>query len=191
MIRTLKNAILRHIYAKKLRKTIDFSKYIPQIGRLDGVTGMLIRICAALNTRKHRMIKAIPDEFFHGLDRNRQMIVKREYPSYEIGDLVLRIPVRRRIVKKEEGEEVHCGQVPVKRFDSDFGIYQIIENKERKYRIENLYGLTVGEPEEDTRFYEPYELRKLCRIEAYQHLLSSLVKKFMLRNMEKKDIMIF
>jgi hypothetical protein len=174
MIRTLKNAILRYLYVKKLRRTIDFSKYIPEIGRVDGVTGMLIRICAALNTRKHRMIKAIPDEVFHGLDKNRQIIVKREYPSYEIGDFVLRIPIRRTVIEKEGKREV-----PLKRFDKDLEIYEVVEKKGRKYRIESLYNLiSEKEPEEDPRFYEPYEVRKITDEEAYRHLSFPLVKRF-------------
>jgi hypothetical protein len=101
-IRTLKNDLLKYLYDHPF----------PRIsGNIDTTTQILQEICTLRNHTIHRMIHQKPVDVFYRRAPNRQVIVKKKYPQYEQGDLVLVKPLRER------------GELGIKTFGFDYDIY--------------------------------------------------------------------
>jgi hypothetical protein len=66
---------------------------------------------------------------FAGNDTNKQKIIRRDYPLYKVGTIVLKRPTR-----KPSGQD---SELPIKLFNFDPRLFIIIEKLGRKYILEN------------------------------------------------------
>jgi hypothetical protein len=118
---------------------------------------------------------------FLGRAPNRQIITKKKYPQFHVGDLVLIKPVQLR------------GVIRKKTFRFNYDIFIITTKDGDKYRVRSLYHFLhditlpkgVREYEEQRRiedhWFKPYELRKLSRPQALVHLDSPLTQAYLYR----------
>jgi transposase InsO family protein len=85
-IRTLKNDLLKYLYV------YEFS-IIPGV---DTTSLIIQEICTLRNRTNHRMIEEKPIDVFYRREPNRQIIVKKKYPQYKQGDIILIKPLQER-----------------------------------------------------------------------------------------------
>lgn len=85
-IRTLKNDLLKYLYV------YEFS-IIPGV---DTTSLIIQEICTLRNRTIHRVIEEKPIDVFYRREPNRQIIVKKKYPQYKQGDIILIKPLQER-----------------------------------------------------------------------------------------------
>jgi hypothetical protein len=120
--------------------------------------------CEVNNRKKHRTTKAIPYDTFIELDTNKQKIVKRYYPLYKEGTIVMKQFERK-------------GQIPNKVFNFDPEPYIVVGNVGRKFKLSKLIDYIEGNIYPSTKNYQPYEIKpfKTGR-ELMNYLKSDLIK---------------
>jgi hypothetical protein len=121
------------------------------------------------------MIHEKPVDVFYRRAPNRQIIVKKKYPSFEQCDLVLVKPLRER------------GVLGIKTFGFDYDIYIVLIKEGDKYKLKSLYNFVHDINKVKRRWYKPYELRKITPRQALQHLESPLVRQY-IYHLYKEDV---
>jgi hypothetical protein len=99
--------------------------------------------------------------------------VKKKYPQYKQGDLVIIKPLRER------------GELGIKIFGFDYDIYIILLKEGDKYKIKSLYNFIHEKDKVKLRWHKPYELRKITPRQALEHLESPLVRQYLYRHYEE------
>jgi hypothetical protein len=158
VIKTLKNDLLKYLY---------FNPFPTISGPIDTTTQVLQEVCSLRNHTVHRMIEEKPIDVFYGREPNRQIIVRKKYPQYKQGDLVLIKPIRER------------GLIKTKIFEFDYDIYVILDKEGDKYKIKSLYNFVHEINKVKKRWYKPYELRAISPRQALKHLNSPLVWQYL------------
>jgi hypothetical protein len=167
VIKTIKNDLLKYLYTYGLPK---------QPSVYDIATTILQYVCKLRNHTFHRTIQQKPVDVFYGRAVNRQIIVRKTYPQFKVGDKVLLKPLRER------------GDISIKAFRFDYDIYVIVNKEGDKYQVNSLYNYIrfkdkpkkPKEAEPKKLWYKPYELRLLTKRQAYEHLHSPLVQHFLI-----------
>jgi hypothetical protein len=157
-IKTLKNDLLKYLY---------FNPFPIASGQLDTISQVLQEVCLLRNLTVHRMIEEKPFDVFYGRKPNRQIIVRKTYPQYKKGDLVLVKPIRER------------GLIKTKIFEFDYNIYIILDKEGDKYRIKSLYNFVHEINKVKKQWFKPYELRAISPRQALKHLNSPLVWQYL------------
>jgi hypothetical protein len=106
-------------------------------------------------------------DVFYGRKPNRQIIVRKKYPQYKQGDLVLVKPIRER------------GLIKTKIFEFDYNIYVILAKEGDKYRIKSLYNFVHEINKVKKQWFKPYELRAISPRQALKHLNSPPVWQYL------------
>jgi hypothetical protein len=158
VIKTIKNDLLKYLYTYGL----------PKQPSVYDITTILQYVCSLRNNTFHRTIQQKPFDVFYGRAVNRQIIQRKTYPQFKVGQPVLIKPLRER------------GDIAIKPFRFDYDIYVIIEKDGDKYKVNSLYNTIHHEGEPKKRWYKPYELRVLTYGEAFDHLNSPLVQQFLI-----------
>jgi hypothetical protein len=166
VIKTIKNDLLKYLYTHELPK---------QPLNYDITNTILQYVCSLRNNTFHRTIQQKPVDVFYGRAVNRQIIVRKTYPQFKVGQYVLIKPLRER------------GDIIVKPFRFDYDIYVIINKEGDKYQINSLYNYINKEGEPKKRWYKPYELRSMTYEDLYEHLHSPLVQQYLL-HIHKPDV---
>jgi transposase InsO family protein len=125
-IRTLKNDLLNYLYVHEFQR-ISGRFILEEYREVDITSQILQHICLLRNHTIHRMIHEKPVDVFYRRAPNRQIIVKKKYPSYEQGDLVLVKPLQER------------GVLGIKTFRFDYDIYIVLLKEGDKYKLKSLY----------------------------------------------------
>jgi hypothetical protein len=141
MIETLKQYLLDLLMTYKIRDLYDeYFKYLSTYKIDLDFTGYLLELVCEINNNKvHRTIKAVPSQVFQELDKNKQKIVKRDYPLYEKDTIVIKRPER-------------AGEVPLKLFNFDPEPYIIADTRGRKYSLGKLIDNVEGKLQPSTKF---------------------------------------
>jgi hypothetical protein len=126
VIRTLKNDLLQYLYVHRF-PVISGRFVTEEYYELDTTTMILQEICTLRNNTIHRTIRQKPIDVFYGRAPNRQIIVKKKYPQFNQGDLVMVKPLRAR------------GELGIKTFGFDYDIYIILLKDGDKYKLKSLY----------------------------------------------------
>jgi hypothetical protein len=147
-IRTLKNSLVRYLYVHPF-PVISGRFVVGQYYELDTTTMILQEICTLRNNTIHRTIYQKPIDVFYGRALNRQIIVKKKYPQFNQGDLVMVKPLRAR------------GKLDIKTFGFDYDIYIILLKDGDKYKQKLLYNFIREKNVVKRRWYKPYEIRKI------------------------------
>jgi hypothetical protein len=158
-IRTIKNDLLKYLFVHK------FPEYQFDI---DNTSIILQMVCYLRNNTIHRTIQEKPIDVFYGRAANRQIIVRKTYPQFKVGQPVLVKPLRER------------GDISIKPFRFDYDIYVIIEKDGDKYQVKSLYNHIHHIDELKKQWYKPYELRQMTYQDALDHLTSPLVQQFLI-----------
>jgi hypothetical protein len=185
VIRTLKNDILKYLYFHQfpeIREKLVHVEFGAEIYEYEDTTSELLQeLCRQRNNTIHRSLREKPIDVFLGRAPNRQIITKKKYPQFHVGDLVLIKPVQLR------------GVIRKKTFRFNYDIFIITAKDGDKYRVRSLYHFIhditlpkgVREYEEQRRiedhWFKPYELRKLSRPQALVHLNSPLTQAYVYR----------
>jgi hypothetical protein len=185
VIRTLKNDILKYLYFREfpeIREKLVRVELGAEIYEYEDTTSELLQeICRLRNNTIHRTLREKPIDVFLGRAPNRQIITKKKYPQFHVGDLVLIKPVRLR------------GDIPKKIFNFNYDVFIITAKDGDKYQVRSLYNFIhhitlpkkVKQYEEQRRieehWFKPYELRKLSRPQALAHLNSPLTQAYVYR----------
>jgi hypothetical protein len=133
-----------------------------------GYQNNLQHVCSLRKNTFHRTIKQKPFDVFYGRAVNRQIIQRKTYPQFRVGQPVLIKPLRKR------------GDISIKPFRFDYDIYVIAVKDGDKYQVKSLYNHIHHEGEPKKQWYKPYELRPMTYGEAYNHLNSPLVQQFLI-----------
>jgi transposase InsO family protein len=179
VIRTLKNDLLKYLYYHEfpeIREKLVGEEYVYE----DTTSEVLQEICRRRNNTFHRTIREKPIDVFLGRAPNRQIVVRKKYPQFDIKDIVLIKPIRFR------------GDIPKKIFGLNYDIYIIVAKDGDKYQVRSLYNLIhkkklpKGKEYEEQRqiekyWFKPYEIRKLSPQEALAHLNSPLTQAYVYR----------
>jgi hypothetical protein len=126
VIRTLKNDLVQYLYVHPF-PVISGRFVTGKYYELDTPTMILQEICTLRNNTIHRTIRQKPIDVFYGRAPNRQIIVKKKYPQFNQGDLVMVKPLRAR------------GELSIKTFGFDYDIYIILLKDGDKYKLKSLY----------------------------------------------------
>jgi hypothetical protein len=166
VIRTLKNGLLNYLYYHPF-PTLTGRFIAGEYREVDTTSQVLQEVCTLRNNTMHRMIHQTPMDVFYGRAMNQQIIVKKKYPQFKQGDLVLIKPLRER------------GELGIKTFGFDYDIYIVLLKEGDKYMLKSLYNFVheINKVKRG-RWYKPYEIRKITPQEALQHLESPLVSQF-------------
>jgi hypothetical protein len=173
-IRTLKNDLIKYLYVHPFPE-ISGRFVAEQYYELDTTTMILQKICSLRNNTIHRTIRQKPIDIFYGRALNRQIIVKKKYPQFNLGDLVMVKPLRAR------------GELGIKTFGFDYDIYIIVLKDGDKYKLKSLYNFIRGKNVVKKRWYKPYEIRKITPQQALEHLKSPLVWQYLYHLYETPD----
>jgi hypothetical protein len=173
-IRTLKNDLLQYLYVHPF-PVISGRFVTEEYYELDTTTMILQEVCTLRNNTFHRIIHQKPIDVFYGRALNRQIITKKKYPQFNLGDLVMIKPLRAR------------GALDIKIFRSDYDIYIILLKDGDKYKLKSLYHFIREKNIVKRRWYKPYELRKITPQQALEHLNSPLVRAYLYRVYETPD----
>jgi transposase InsO family protein len=176
VIRTLKNDLLQYLYfhpfpEKSERFVVEEEYYF----QLDTTTMILQEICTLRNNTIHRTIRQKPIDVFYGRAPNRQIIARKKYSQFNLGDLIMAKPIRER------------GELGVKTLHFDHDIYIIVLKEGDKYKLKSLYNFIRGKKDEKPHWYKPYEIRKITPQQALEHLKSPLVWEYLYRVYETPD----
>jgi hypothetical protein len=130
----------------------------------------LLEICCEINnSKKHRTIKAVPENVFNLLELNKQNIIRLPHDRYDVGTIV---------IKKSESKGAFSNKI----FNFDPELYVIGQTEGRKYRLINLGDLVDGKQILSTKRYQPYEIRPfLSRDELLAYLTSDLIKNTLIK----------
>jgi hypothetical protein len=162
VIKTIKYDLLKYLFTYGLPK---------QPSAYDITTTIIQHVCSLRNHTFHRTIKQRPIDVFYDRAVNRQIIVRKTYPQFKVGQPVFIKPLRER------------GDISIKPFRFDYDIYVIIKKDGDKYQVNSLYNFLHEEVEEEGEpkklWYKPYELRSMTYGEAYEHLNSPLVQRYL------------
>jgi hypothetical protein len=165
-IRTLKNDIVQYLYVHPFPRI--WGRFVAgKYYEVDTATMILQEICTLRNNTIHRTIHQKPIDVFYRQALNRQIIVKKKYPQFNQGDLVIVKPLRAR------------GQLGFKKFGFDNDIYIILLKDGDKYKLKSLYNFIREKNFVKRRWYKPYELRKITPQQALEHLKSPLVWQYL------------
>jgi hypothetical protein len=94
-IRTLKNDILKYLYVHPF--PVISGRFVgEEYYELDTTTMLLQEICTLRSNTFHRTIRQKPIDVFYGRALNRQIITKKKYPQFNVGNLVIAKPLRAR-----------------------------------------------------------------------------------------------
>jgi hypothetical protein len=174
VIRTLKNDLLRYLYYNPFPRITG--RFIAEEYReVDTTTQVLQEVCTLRNSTIHRMIHQKPIDVFYGRAINQQIIVKKKYPQFEQGDLILIKPLRER------------GEILFKTFGFDYDIYIVLLKDGDKYKLKSLYNFVHEINKMKKRWYRPYEIRKISPQEALKHLESPLVWQY-INHLYQEDV---
>jgi hypothetical protein len=121
-IRTLKNDLLQYLYVHPF-PVISGRFVTEEYYELDTTTMILQKICTLRNNTFHRTIRQKPIDVFYGRALNRQIITKKKYPQFNLGDLVIAKPLRAR------------GALSIKIFHYDYDIYIILRQVQIKIAV--------------------------------------------------------
>jgi hypothetical protein len=171
-IRTLKNDLLKYLYVHPF-PTISGRFVTGEYRDFDTTSQILQEICTLRNHTIHRTIQQKPVDVFYRRALNSQLIVKKKYPQYKQGDLVLVKPIRER------------GEIGTKIFEFDYDIYIILGKEGDKYKIKSLYNFVHDRNIVKRRWYKPYELRIISPQQALEHLKSPLVWQYLYHRYEE------
>jgi hypothetical protein len=158
VIKTLKNNLLKYLYV---------NPFPIASGQFDTTSQVLQEVCSLRNHTVHRMIEEKPIDVFYRRESNRQIIVRKKYPQYKQGDLVLVKPLSER------------GLIRTKIFEFDYDIYIILVKEGDKYKIKSLYNFAHEINKVKKRWYKPYELRIISPRQALKHLNSPFVWQYL------------
>jgi hypothetical protein len=172
VIRTLKNDLLKYLYVYPF-PTISGRFITEEYREVDTTSQILQEVCTLWNNTVHRMIHQKPVDVFYHRAPNRQIIVKKKYPQYKQGDLVIVKPLRER------------GELGIKTFGFDYDIYIILLKEGDKYKLKSLYNFIHEINKVKRRWYKPYELRKITPQQALEHLKSPLVWQYLYHHYEE------
>jgi hypothetical protein len=167
VIKTIKNDLLQYLYTYGLPKK-------PSV--YDITNTILQYVCSLRNNTFHRTIKGKPIDVFYGRATNRQIVQRKTYPQFRVGQPVFIKPLRER------------GDIIIKPFRFDYDIYIIIEKDGDKYKVNSLYNIIHHINNPKKRWYKPYELRPMTYEEAYNHLQSPLVQQFLSHVYESPNV---
>jgi hypothetical protein len=175
VIRTLKNDLLKYLYVHPF--PVISGRFVTEeyYFELDTTSMILQEICTLRNNTIHRTIRQKPFDVFYGRTLNRQIITRKKYPQFNLGDLVLAKLIRER------------GVLGVKTLHFDYDIYIIVSKKGDKYKLKSLYNFIHRKKEENPHWYRPYEIRKITPQQALAHLNSPLVHAYLYRVYETPD----
>jgi hypothetical protein len=157
-IRTIKNDLLKYLYTHK------FPEYQFDV---DNTSIILQAVCYLRNNTFHRTIQEKPIDVFYSRAPNRQIIVRKTYPQFKVGQYVLVKPLRER------------GDIGIKPFRFDYDIYVIAIKDGDKYKVKSLYNHIHHIDELKKQWYKPYELRPMTYKDFYEHLHSPLVQQYL------------
>jgi hypothetical protein len=173
-IRTLKNDLLQYLYVHPF-PVISGRFVTEEYIELDTTTIVLQEICTLRNNTIHRTIRQKPIDVFYGRALNRQIIARKNYLQFNLGDLVMAKPIRER------------GELGIKTLRFDHDIYIIVLKEGDKYKLKSLYNFIRGKKDEKPHWYKPYEVRKITPQQALEHLNSPLVRAYLYRVYENPD----
>jgi hypothetical protein len=170
MIKTLKQYLLNILFTYSIDKL--YRQYLKYKDKLEPVYNipttfvdyLLELACEVNNHKKHRTTKAIPYDTFIELETNKQKIVKRYYPLYKEGTIVIKQFERK-------------GQIPNKIFNFDPEPYIIVGNVGRKFKLSKLIDYIEGKIYPSSKNYQPYEIKPFKNgWELLKYLKSDLIK---------------
>jgi hypothetical protein len=125
--------------------------------------------CEVNNRKKHTTTKAVPYDTFNELETNKQKIVKKFYPMYDNGTIV---------IKKFERK----GQIPNKVFDFDPEPYVVVGSVGRKFKLCKLIDYIEGNIQPSTKNYQPYEIKAFNNdYDLLKYLKSELIKNSLIK----------
>jgi hypothetical protein len=176
MIKTLKQYLLDILLTYSIDKLhTQYLKYKDKIEPVYNIPTSFVDYllefaCEINNSKKHRIIQAIPYNVFIGLETNKQKIVHRYYPLYKEGTIVIKQFERK-------------GEIPNKIFNFDPEPYVIVGNVGRKFKLCKLIGYVEGNRYyTSTKNYQPYEIKPFgSGHELMKYLRSDLIKNSLIK----------
>jgi hypothetical protein len=175
MIKTLKQYLLNIFLTYSINKLYaQYEKYKDKFESVYNIPTtfvdyLLELACEINNRKKHRTTKAIPYDTFIELDTNKQKIVKRYYPLYKEGTIVIKQFERK-------------GQIPNKVFNFDPEPYIVVGNVGMKFKLSKLIDYIEGNKYYSTKNYQPYEIKPFNNdYELLKYLKSDLIKNCLIK----------
>jgi hypothetical protein len=175
MIKTLKQYLLNIFFTYSIKRLYaDYEKYKDKFESvynipLTFVDYLLHLACEVNNRKKHTTTKAVPYDTFNELETNKQKIVKRYYPMYKEGTIVMKQFERK-------------GQIPNKVFNFDPEPYIVVGNVGRKFKLRKLIDYIEGKVYPITKNYQPYEIKPFNNdYQLLNYLKSELIKNSLIK----------